>query len=315
MPPPPSAVPKTPSGDRSPDDGARRAAGSRGPSFVLEAQARLNWVAARQLPRLDQMRATLAAQASGQDCELLLQVLPDHLDALAALQFERLVPPGLRAGPLPRDEAAFRAEVARVSGRTEATWAAIRAFVDQGALQAATVAEDFADFILEVRSIQRTQAELAPAADDAARELDGRLAAAATEVSRRALAELQHRVAHLQARLVGLRELCESGHRAQRLAYQLADEAAACRASLKQVAQLLAKGLLDHLGALLAPGELAKADALAQAQAARAQLQAELRQALERIAALQACRGDLRQALAGLGEQCRSAAHDASARW
>ncbi len=286
-----------------------------GPSFVLEAQGRLQRIVASQLPRLEELRSALAAQAADGAGTKLERVLPEHLAAVAALRFELLVAPGLRADPLPRDEATFREGVVAVTERTEATWGAIRDFVERGAGQAGEIAEDYADFILEVRSIQRTETELGPALREVAEQLRLRTANAASDVSRQALAELQRKVDGLLHRLAQLRAVCEAGHRVQRLAYELADENAVCRATLKSLAQRLGGGLLEHLHALVAPGRVAKSDALDQAQQARTELLRDLQEAVQRIAAMQERRGDLRKVLADLGEKCRAAGHSGSAGW
>jgi hypothetical protein len=270
------------------------------PSFVLEAHARLSWMTAKQLPQLAQLRETLTQQAAAWDSSALESALSDHLGAVTALRFELLVSPGLRAGPLGRDEAAFRLQVATVSACTEATWSEIKRFLERSS-RSDEASETFSDFILEVRSVQRGVAELLPQVDQLAHELKAREAEASTELGRHALAELTLKAATVMLRLQQLRSLVSSGYEVQKIGYQLGDEGAACRGVLKRLGQTLGHGLLERLRALIALEHFVPGEEMHAAQEARGQLQLHLAEAAEHLMQLRECRRAQARALGEMG--------------
>lgn len=273
-----------------------------GPAFVLEAQTRLSWMTAKQLPHLAQLRETMEKQALHWTGEGLERALSDHLAAVAGLRFELLVGAGLRAAPLDRDEAVFRVQVATVSSCTESTWTEIRRFLEDGE-QAAGMSETFSDFILEVRSVQRGVAELMPQLERLAHELKGREADAATALGRQALAELSLKAATVMQRLQQFRSLHLAGHDVQKLGYRLGDEAAACRSTLHKLAQALGHGLLERLRALIALEHFTPGEEIHAAQQARSELQVQLANAIDQVTRLQEGRRTLAQALGAMGRQ------------
>ena len=287
--------------------------GPLSPSFVLEAQARLSWMTAKQLPRLAQLREAMEQQSAVWHGAALERALSDHLASVAALRFELLISPGLRAGPLDRDEAAFRLQVAMVSSCTETTWAEIKRFLERSG-HSDEAADTFSDFILEVRSVQRGVAELMPQLDQLAHELKAREANAGSEVGRQALAELTLKAAAVMERLQQLRVLHDSGYAVQKIGYRLGDEGATCRGTLRKLGQALSHGLLERLRALIALEHFAPGEEMRAAQQARSELQVQLAEAIDQITQLQEGQRALANALAGIGALLAAARAASAAR-
>lgn len=291
--------------------GPAHAEGSLGPSFVLEAQARLSWMLSGQAPHVAQLRTAMARQVAAWDGAGLERALSAHLAAVAALRFELLVSPGLRAGPLGRDEAAFRQQVTAVSACTEATWAQVRQFLEQGSRDA-DAQSTFSDFILEMRSIQRGVAELGPQLEQITHDLNARQAQATSEVGRRALAELACKAAALTQRLQLLRALQEVGHAVQKIGWRLDDESGVCRETLRKLGRVLSHGLLERLRALIVLDHFAPEEEMRAAQLARTELQVQLAGAIAQVTRLQECQRALAGALARMGAQLATLAASAT---
>ncbi|TWO69983.1 hypothetical protein FN976_16690 [Caenimonas sedimenti] len=275
-------------------------AGPLSPSFVLEAQARLSWMTAKQLPHLAQLREAMEQRSAAWQGAALERALSDHLAAVAALRFELLISPGLRAGPLDRDEAAFRLQVAVVSSCTESTWAETKRFLECSG-HSDEAADTFSDFILEVRSVQRGVAELLPQLEQLMQELQAREAAAGSEIGRQALAELRLKAATVMERLQQLRVLHDAGYQVQKIGYRLGDESAACRGTLRKLGQALSHGLLERLRGLIALEHFAPGEEMRAAQQARSELQVQLAEAIDQVTRLQEGQRALANALAGMG--------------
>jgi hypothetical protein len=285
---------------------APAAAAPLSPAFVLEAQTRLAWMTAKQLPQLAQLCEMMEKRAAHWQGAALEQALCDHLAAVEALRFELLVGAGLRAGPLDRDEVAFRTQVALVSSCTESAWTEIRGFLER-AEPAGHADEPFSDFTLELRSVQRGVAELTPQLERLLQDLKNREAEAATALGRQALAELAQKAVAVLQRLQRLGRLHAAGHEVQKLAYRLGDEGAACRGTLRRLAQALGRGLLERLRALIALEHFAPGEDIHAAQQARAELQAQLVDAIEQVNGLREAQHALQQALAAMGRQVAAA--------
>ena len=73
-----------------------RGTGPRGPSFVLEAQARLHWIASKQLPRLEQLRAALESRDEKAIIRRLRELVPEFSPQATLLA-------NLREGPASPD--------------------------------------------------------------------------------------------------------------------------------------------------------------------------------------------------------------------
>lgn len=254
---------------------------------LLEVQAQLQALQAQRLPRLRVVAERMREQTLRWDWTPLAEALRALQQSVAALQFELLVPVGLRAGALPRATVAFRDQVAAVAGAAGRNWAEVQEFLQACAARDAPESHTQFEFSRALRGIEHQVSELAQRIEGAAAELRQDQEAATAAVSRQGYEALGHKAADLTRQVAGLQALCGAGRNARELATSLSDEREALCVVLRRQAQGLGPPLLKALGRLIAPGLRDPPDKLLQAQAAAEELGTSIDGALAQIEALQ----------------------------
>jgi hypothetical protein len=255
----------------------------------LQAARRAHALHATDLPRLRELRARLHEEAQDWCGAPLALALKAHAAAAAAVRFDLLVAPGLRAGPTRQDEDIFRAQVEEVSTCTEITWLQLRDVLvqDTGGDSMAPAAMDF---VMGSRAIQREVAQVAQAMDLLRATLETGPGGPGSD----AVLERLRESARL---LVPVARACEGAGAVQKAVWRLADRQRASRDAFEQLAQVLRGGLLLRLGALLEPGAFPGSGELADAEQARDALVTCLHEAVRRLDAVRAAQDDLLAAL------------------
>lgn len=275
---------------------------------VLDLGRRLDRLLAQRLPRLAQVGAGLQRHAADTGGAQLEQVLLAHAASLDALDFTLLVAAGLRAGPLVRNEAAFRRQAAMVADCTEATWGAVKDFVETGAREAVAAESLLSDLVMEARAIQRQAGEARATTTALVAEAQARAAGEAGDDLRGAWTEQGARGDALLQRIAGIEALASSSRRVQSGSYRVRDEQVALAGSLKALALGLGGGLLERLRPLIGPSERSAAEDLARAEEARRQLQQVLQDAQDRLQRLRASQAALLGALQEMERQAAALA-------
>ncbi|TFZ08391.1 hypothetical protein [Ramlibacter humi] len=257
------------------------------------AEGRVRGIAAQQVPKVREAALALREQVVSWDFAGLESVLLSHLNGLAGLRFDLLVSPGLRAGPLERDQAAFRGQVAAVSDCTEATWRALRRTLELGKGARGEAEALAAEFAMESRSLLRRVAEESRTAGALQATLQARAHQAATEAARKALHDMAARNGGVFGLLDRLQRLCDAARPLQASAYELAEAHTELLGTMRKLAARLKGGLLERLRALVTGEMGSPADELRQAQQARSELQSGLSEAISEVQRVQSCSQDL----------------------
>ncbi len=288
---PPAAGPRSPE-MAAPQPPVRDAgAGSPEPGRAAPVPPRVLGLFARQLPRLQDLAGALEEQVAATQAADLHATLQTHAHAISALRFDLLVAPGLRAGPLERDLASFRAQVLAVSESTAAPWSAARRHLEMTAGARARAATLGAEFTMEFRGLMRRVAEESQSTATLQQHLEARLAPGV--VPRGPMQDLLARNQRVRAALQALERLGESGRPAQRAAYQAMEAHSSLHLALRTLAGRLRGGLLERLRVLVATQGGWSAGELQDARKARDDLQQALAAATAAVDLLHACSQEL----------------------
>jgi len=260
------------------------------------------------LERLRESVRALHAHLQECGCGKLQSALHAHWASVGALHFELLVSPGLRAGPLERDAARFRREVAAVSECTEITWSALRQFMEKAAGHRAGTEALACDFALELRTIQRRVTDATQSAATMHSHLAARADALPGLSGKPAFSELVARNTVDCRLLETLQQLCDSARPAQGTAFQLAENQGALAGTLRGLAAKLRGGLLERLRVLVMGDVDAPGAELREAQQARAELQSALADAIAAAMRVQASCQDLAVWLHSIERDCAALA-------